>query len=301
MDKHIDTYKKQGGAEALMGHVDGVSNKVARIHGLTRASAKKFVNDYIDSKLNESTDELTEWFPTAVIPHQDGDRTPEQKKKDARDSKLLNAYRAHGLGAAAGLKRLKKYTTKRAASKDAEVNESILGAAALVGGIAIGAKINDYLAARKKKKQEEKKIDEAAISSAVKLKMLAKQLIDSGYEHTHSSIAGKHSGQYYKHPKTGDRKVIRWGKINDLNESVELNEGVSEISKGYYEYANGKRPSGKGYGWMFSTVHPAKHSWDKHKDQTYQHSGEATFSEASKAAVKHFKDKGHQGDIHVLS
>jgi hypothetical protein len=283
MDGPISEYKRIGGAEALMGYAHTAALNVAKKHNIAAHHAKKFVSDYIDSKLNESVES---------------------------DKSTLVEF----------------------------------------------------------------------LSSAAKLKSLVKQLTDSGYEETHSYMAGKYSARHFKHPKSGDRKVIRFGKILDVNEGTEINEsvklfsksqldklhseyskidtidpasdhykklnkfmdglhddhlkqirdhkipflrsmaslrlalrkgsvkeeteldeGVSEISKGYYEYANGKRPSGKSYGWLFSTVHPAKHSWDKHKDQTYQHSGEATFTEASKAAVKYFKDKGHTGDIHVLS
>ncbi len=124
MDKHIDTYKKQGGAEALMGHVDGVSRKVARIHGIASGTAKKFVHDYIDSRLTENLEEVAD-----------------------------------------------------------SINESI--------------------------------------SSSVRLKMLMKDLETEGYEKTHVSLAGKHSGVYYTHPKTKAHKVIRWGKVMDVNESLD--------------------------------------------------------------------------------
>lgn len=61
-----------------------------------------------------------------------------------------------------------------------------------------------------------------AISSAAKLKSLIKQLTDGGYEEIHSYQAGKYSSRYFKHPKSGDRKVIRFGKILDIDESIEM-------------------------------------------------------------------------------
>lgn len=118
MDKHIASYKKMGGAEALMGHADTAAKNVAKMHNIPDHHAKKFVNDYIDSKLTEET--------------------------------------------------------------SSELSENI--------------------------------------SSAVMLKMLKKQLTDGGYEHTHSSLAGKHSGIYFSHPKTKKQAVIRWGKIHHLSD-----------------------------------------------------------------------------------
>jgi hypothetical protein len=43
MDKHISTYKKQGGSEALMGHADTTSHKIAKMHNIAHEHAKKFV------------------------------------------------------------------------------------------------------------------------------------------------------------------------------------------------------------------------------------------------------------------
>ena len=81
----------------------------------------------------------------------------------------------------------------------------------------------------------------------------------------------------------------------------EIVEGVSSSSKQNYEYANGHKPKGNGR-WMFSTIEPRKHDVrnDEHMKHTFT-SDFASFSDASKAAVKHFKSKGHVGDIHVLS
>lgn len=83
-----------------------------------------------------------------------------------------------------------------------------------------------------------------------------------------------------------------------VKEEVNLDEAVSSDSKSRYEYTNGKKPSGTGH-WMFSTVHPREHDVKKHKDQTVSVHG--TFSDASKKAAAHFKEKGHKGEIHVLS
>lgn len=55
MDKHIGEYKRAGGAEALMAHAARATHKIAKLHGIEHKHAEKFVNDYIDSKLNEET------------------------------------------------------------------------------------------------------------------------------------------------------------------------------------------------------------------------------------------------------
>ena len=86
-------------------------------------------------------------------------------------------------------------------------------------------------------------------------------------------------------------------------EEVELDEAVkvSDSSKRNYEYANGQKPKGAGR-WMFSTIEPRKHDVrnDEHMKQTFT-SSHTTFANASKEAAKHFKDKGHNDEIHVLS
>lgn len=75
-------------------------------------------------------------------------------------------------------------------------------------------------------------------------------------------------------------------------------EAVSSDSKNRYEYTNGNKPRGHG-NWMFSTVHPREHDVVKHKDQTVSVQG--TFGDAAKKAQAHFKEKGHKGEIHVLT
>lgn len=75
-----------------------------------------------------------------------------------------------------------------------------------------------------------------------------------------------------------------------------LSEGVSTSSKEYYEYAHGTKPRGT-RSWLFSTVHPKKH--DRDKDDVFSHHG--SFVEAQRAAVSHYKMRGHSGEVHVLT
>jgi hypothetical protein len=84
------------------------------------------------------------------------------------------------------------------------------------------------------------------------------------------------------------------GKIKHISESNNLEEavGVSSSSKDYYKGVHGKSPKGEG-NWAFSTDY-------KNKDAE-PHFVKGTFSTASRDAIKHFKGKGHTGDIHVLS
>lgn len=83
---------------------------------------------------------------------------------------------------------------------------------------------------------------------------------------------------------------------NVLDEQIV--EAVSSSSKDNYEWTHGKKPKGHG-NWYFSTVHPRQHDFDKHKDETVNVSG--TFGDAAKKAQAHFKEKGHKGEIHVLT
>lgn len=112
--------------------------------------------------------------------------------------------------------------------------------------------------------------------------------------HAKSAVAGKFGLGY-----STARHLARQGMKEVQKEEVEqIEEGVSIESKARYEYANGKSPKGSGQ-WMFSTVHPKDHDVVKHKEQTHTVSG--NFSDAAKAAAKHFKGLGHKGEIHVLS
>lgn len=78
----------------------------------------------------------------------------------------------------------------------------------------------------------------------------------------------------------------------------QLDEAVSQSSKDNYEWTHSSKPKGHG-NWFFSTVHPRQHDFDKHKDQTVNVTG--TFGDAAKKAQAHFKEKGHKGEIHVLT
>ena len=60
IDKHVDRYKSEGGAEHLMSKIDHTAKKIASQHGLEHKHAQKFVSDYVEKKLHEEV-ELTEW------------------------------------------------------------------------------------------------------------------------------------------------------------------------------------------------------------------------------------------------
>ena len=78
----------------------------------------------------------------------------------------------------------------------------------------------------------------------------------------------------------------------------QIDEAVSSTSKDNYESTHGKKPKGHG-NWYFSTVHPHQHDFNKHKSETVNVTG--TFGDAAKKAQAHFKEKGHKGEIHVLT
>lgn len=83
---------------------------------------------------------------------------------------------------------------------------------------------------------------------------------------------------------------------NILDEAFD--EAVSVSSKNNYENTHGKKPKGNG-NWYFTTIVPSQHDLDKHADQTVNVTG--TFADAAKKAQSHFKQKGHAGEIHVLT
>jgi hypothetical protein len=53
IDKHVDEYKKTGGAEHLMSKIDHTTKHIAKLHGLEHKHAQKFVSDYVEKKLHE--------------------------------------------------------------------------------------------------------------------------------------------------------------------------------------------------------------------------------------------------------
>jgi hypothetical protein len=72
MDKHIAKYNKMGGSEALMAKVDPAAKKLAAMHGIEHAAARKHVNAYIDTQIKEeAVDEagLADLYPAQVITH----------------------------------------------------------------------------------------------------------------------------------------------------------------------------------------------------------------------------------------
>jgi protoheme ferro-lyase len=148
MDDHINEYKQIGGAESLMGHADTAAKNIAKKHNIADHHAKKFVNDYIDSRLRESIDSI-------------------------------------------------------------------------------------------------------------------KNMI-----------------------------------LENIN--YDITESVSYDSKKYYEMSEGKKPSGNG-NWSFSTIRPTRYdsSNKDHMENTFSQTG--NFSDVVRNAVKHFKSKGHTGEIHLLS
>ena len=54
LDKHIATYKRNGGADALGSHCVRVGKKISNMHDIPLEHAHKMVNDYVDHALNES-------------------------------------------------------------------------------------------------------------------------------------------------------------------------------------------------------------------------------------------------------
>ena len=84
-----------------------------------------------------------------------------------------------------------------------------------------------------------------------------------------------------------------------LNEE-HISEGVEVKGKDRYEFANGKRPSGRGH-WMFGLGPKSNHENGdgsiKH-NQVFQHYG--MFTDAQAAARKAARAAGHT-EVHVLS
>lgn len=84
--------------------------------------------------------------------------------------------------------------------------------------------------------------------------------------------------------------------FNDFLVEQTLEEDVS-VSDSYYQGVHGKKPGGTG-NWMFSKH--KSHDFSKHpKEDMFQHNG--TYTNAKKAAIKHFKTQGHFGTIHTQS
>lgn len=66
-----------------------------------------------------------------------------------------------------------------------------------------------------------------SLSSARRLQDLTDDLLKQGYVKNGQSLAGRHSGTYFVHPKTGKKAAIRWGMVhydNNIKESVESTE-----------------------------------------------------------------------------
>ena len=84
-----------------------------------------------------------------------------------------------------------------------------------------------------------------------------------------------------------------------LNEE-HISEGVEVKGKDHYEFANGKRPSGRGH-WMFGLGPKSNHQNEdgsiKH-NQVFQHYG--MFTDAQATARKAARAAGHT-EVHVLS
>ena len=55
LGKHLDHYKKVGGAEHFASQVSKTHDHIAKLHGLEKKHAVSLVNSYVDSKLNEET------------------------------------------------------------------------------------------------------------------------------------------------------------------------------------------------------------------------------------------------------
>jgi len=112
-----------------------------------------------------------------------------------------------------------------------------------------------------------------------------------------AKVTSKDIGKHYDHLEKRSHGILGAAK-RLAKEDVDLDESASSFSKDNYEWAHGRRPSGRGY-WMFSTVHPRKHDITKHQDKTVGF--DDTFTNAAKKAKEHFKSQGHTGDVHVLT
>lgn len=140
------------------------------------------------------------------------------------------------------------------------------------------------------------------------------------------SVRRKNAKDFEKHQDAAEKRAGNIGKaaakLSKANEEVEqlvvttvesalyamqdgrnvldeqIDEAVSSSSKDNYEWTHGNKPKGHG-NWYFSTVHPRQHDMQQHKDQTVNVTG--TFGDAAKKAQAHFKEKGHKGEIHVLT
>jgi hypothetical protein len=60
LGKHIDHYKKTGGAEHLAHKVLKTHEHIAKLHGMEKKDAAGLVNSYVDSRINEETTEQSE-------------------------------------------------------------------------------------------------------------------------------------------------------------------------------------------------------------------------------------------------
>ena len=94
--------------------------------------------------------------------------------------------------------------------------------------------------------------------------------------------------------------IIDRALLESVLSEEHISEGVEVKGKDYYEFANGKRPSGRGH-WMFGLGPKSNHENAdgsiKH-NQVFQHYG--MFTDAQAAARKAAKAAGHT-EVHVLS
>lgn len=108
MDKHIDHYKKTGGAEHLMHKADQAAAKVSAEHGISHDAAFKHISDHIENRLNEEIeqiDEISSGLATSYLnkrepQHKPNMNTPETSNRDAKVAKGIRGAvsRVHGYG-----------------------------------------------------------------------------------------------------------------------------------------------------------------------------------------------------------
>ena len=139
LDRHINEYKKRGGAEALANHVDHCVNHVAKVHQLPLVHARKFVNDYCDHNLGESNpSENTEPSCSVVNKSLWGDEELVEKKlKRSRDFYVVNK----DLNKQAGEKKFPEVKVKkhkghpgRSMDEETELDEKYIGFKKMVRG-----------------------------------------------------------------------------------------------------------------------------------------------------------------------
>ena len=88
LGKHIDEYKKNGGAEHFGSRVLKTQDHIAKLHGLEQKHAASLVNSYVDSKLHEEFEDINEAELETLVAA-DMDALPEEAFYEAYDDEEL--------------------------------------------------------------------------------------------------------------------------------------------------------------------------------------------------------------------